>query len=361
MPEDNITKHPDGRPPARLDTRVRRGWAGGVTRRDVIAVGASAGGVEALRALVAGLPPDYPGALLVVLHIPRDSPSALPAILTRAGALPAAAARDGEQIEGGRVYVAPPNHHLLVLDGRVRLSHGPSENGHRPAIDPLFRSVARAYGVRAVGVVLSGARDDGAAGLAALAAHGGATVVQDPADALVPSMPTAALDRVTPDHVTAAAKIGGLLAGITAMTVPEKAPQAPDAVLDGEVAMSDLAGVTTDDLAVSPAGYGCPACGGGLFEMGGAALPRFRCRVGHAWSPETLLGEQAVATEGALWMARRALEEKGALSRRMAASRPGRTPTARYDRMAEDAEQAGALIRQLIARLGASAGNDAAR
>src|SRR5690349_24140237 len=169
--------------------------------RDLVAVGASAGGVEALRALVAGLPPDYPGTVLVVLHVPRDAPSALPAILNRCGSLPAETAAAGEPLRHSRIYVAPNDHHLLVLDGHVRLTRGPAENGHLPAVDPLFRSVARAFGRRGIGVVLSGSRDDGAAGLASIVARGGTAVVQDPADALYPSMPRAALAQVRTDHV----------------------------------------------------------------------------------------------------------------------------------------------------------------
>jgi len=320
--------------------------------RDVVTIGASAGGVEALRAVVAGLPPDLPAAVLVVLHMPRDSPSALPAILSRSGPLPAASAVDGEPLRRGRIHVAPADRHLLVLDHRIRLSRGPSENGHRPAIDPLFRSVARAVGPRAVAVVLSGARDDGAAGAAAIAARGGLVVAQDPADALYASMPRAVMDRITPDHVAPAAKIGGLLAGIVAMTLPEPPVQASDAQLDGEVAMSDFAAITTEQLLSAPAGYGCPSCGGGLYEMESSPVPRYRCRVGHAWSPESLLDEQTVATEGALWMALRALEEKSALSRRMARSHAGRSHTDRYHRMAEDAEAASGLIRKLLDRFG---------
>lgn len=325
--------------------------------RDVVAVGASAGGVEALRALVAGLPPDYPGALLVVLHVPRGGPSALPAILDRSGPLPAATAADGETLRPGRIYVALNDHHLLVLDGRLRLTRGPAENGHRPAIDPLFRSVARAYGRRAIGVVLSGSRDDGAAGLATIAARGGAAVVQDPADALYPWMPRAAIAHTQTDTIAAAAKLGGLIAGITAMELPDTPPPADDSLLDAELAISELAPVTTDQLAVPAAGYGCPACGGSLFQIDDRPVPRYRCRVGHAWSPESLLEEQAIALEGALWMALRALEEKSALSRRMAQSHHPRhvASGARFRDMADDAEAAGATIRRLIAQLGSMA------
>ena len=279
----------------------------------MVAVGASAGGVEALRTLVAGLPPQFRAAVLVVLHVPRDAPSALPAILQRSGPLPASAAVDGDALQPGRIYVAPNDHHVVAVDDRIRLTHGPAENGHRPAVDPLFRSVARAFGPRAVGVVLSGARDDGAAGLASIAARGGMTIVQDPQDALYPWMPQAALNRVTPDHIVPVGKIGALLAEITSMAMPDDVPaRDADALLDAEVAMSQLSQVTTDDFGAAPAGYGCPSCGGSLFQVGDDQSPRYRCRVGHAWSPESLLQEQAIALEGALWMALRALEEKSA-------------------------------------------------
>ena len=180
--------------------------------RDIVVIGASAGGVEALRTVVAGLPKDLPAAVLIVLHIPRSFPSALPAILGRSANVPVSAAVDGEALRPGRIYVAPPDRHLLALDQRVRLSSGASENGHRPAIDPLFRSAACTFGPRTVGVVLSGTRDDGAAGLAAIVAHGGAAVVQDPDDALHPSMPRAALQQVHSEHVLPATKIGARIA-----------------------------------------------------------------------------------------------------------------------------------------------------
>jgi two-component system chemotaxis response regulator CheB len=331
--------------------------------RDIVAVGASAGGVEALRALVAGLPAGYPGTLLVVLHVPRNAPSALPAILTRSGPLPAFAAVDGEELLPERIYVAPNDHHLLLLDGHVRLSRGPSENGHRPAIDPLFRSVARTAGERAVGVVLSGSRDDGAAGLASIANRGGVTVVQEPDDALYPWMPRAAIMQADPDHIAPAAKLGGLLAEITAMDLPDRrGPAADDPLLDAEVTISELGPLTTDKLGIAPAGFGCPDCGGSLFQIDEEPTPRYRCRVGHAWSPESLLDEQAVALEGALWIALRALEEKSELSRRMAGSWSNRpASSSRFSELAREAEAAGAAIRQLIARLGSTAGPDPAR
>jgi two-component system chemotaxis response regulator CheB len=327
-----------------------------VATPDVIVVGASAGGVEALRTLAAGLPADLPASVLIVLHVPRSSPSALPAILRRVCPLPVRPAADGEPLRHGRIYVARVDHHLLVIDGYIRLSRGPAENGHRPAIDPLFRSAARAHGPRVIGVVLSGTRDDGAAGLAAIALQGGTTIVQDPEDAIFPFMPQAALDQVAADHVVSVAKIGPLLGEITRLSVPERTGPAPDLALAVEVAMAELAPVTAEDMPGEPAGYGCPACGGSLFEVQSQPVPRYQCRVGHAWSPESLLEEQTSGLEGALWMALRALEEKASLSTRMAEATSARGhghASARYRSLAQEAEEAGALIRGLIDRIGA--------
>lgn len=167
-----------------------------VPRRDVIVIGASSGGLEALKILIAQFTPDLPAAVLVVRHTSPDYPSYLPEILASAGTLPVSHASDSEEIRGGSIYVAPPDHHLM-LDGRsMRLTRGPRENRFRPAVDVLFRSAALYYGPRAIGVVLSGSLDDGASGLYAIKDRGGMTVVQDPADALFPDMPRNALQSV---------------------------------------------------------------------------------------------------------------------------------------------------------------------
>ncbi len=321
--------------------------------RDIVVIGASAGGVEALRTVVAGLPQDLPAAVLVVLHIPRSSPSALPAILGRSTDLPVRAAVDGEPLRPGRIYVAPADRHLLLLDHRVRLSRGASENGHRPAIDPLFRSAAYTFGPRTVGVVLSGTRDDGAAGLAAIVARGGVAVVQDPDDALHASMPRAALQQVHSEHVLPAVKIGARIAEMVRSEANESS--ATDPTLAAEVAMSDLAPLTTQDFFYAPAGYGCPACGGALFELPSVNVPRYRCRIGHAWSPETLLDEQATALESALWTALRVVEERAALSQRLVGNwAPDDLPhqVDRYRKIASDASGSASTIRSLIAGVG---------
>src|SRR5712691_5118104 len=185
-----------GRP---AGTRRVQPAGGTVAHRDLIVVGTSAGGIQALQSIARGLSPDLPASVLVVLHLPPESPGLLPAILNRAGRLPASHATDGEPLRAGRIYVAPANAHMLVEDGHLRLARGPRENLHRPAVDPLFRSAAVAYGPRVVGVVLTGALDDGTAGLSAIQRTGGTTVVQDPADALYPSMPQSAMRNTRVD------------------------------------------------------------------------------------------------------------------------------------------------------------------
>jgi two-component system chemotaxis response regulator CheB len=286
--------------------------------RHVVVMGASAGGVEALRTVVAGLPPDMPAPVVIVLHISPAAPSALPRILDRAGPLPAVPAEQGARLRDGVVYVAPADHHVLIVDGHLRLSTGPAENNHRPAIDPLFRSAALTRGPGAIGVVLSGTRDDGSAGLAAIAARGGTAVVQDPEDALYGNMPASALEQVPAALVHPAAKIGGVLADLVRMPA-EAASREPDDLLAVETEIAAVGAPTTETLAQAvPSPYSCPSCHGVLFELPGKPAPRFRCRVGHAWSPGTLAEEQNAAAADALWAAVRALDEKADLLERMA-------------------------------------------
>ncbi len=318
---------------------------------DVVVIGASAGGVNALVEVVSGLPPDLAAAICVVLHIPRHAPSALAAILSRNSALSVGTATDGEQLRLGHIHVAATDHHLLVMDGRLRLSRGPVENGHRPAINPLFRSAARAYGSRVIGVVLSGSRDDGSSGLATIAARGGYTVVQDPADALHPSMPRAALAQVRADHVVPAAKIGPVLAGLIggALRPAGLASASDEATLDAQLRVSNLEPVP-GLLRQTPAGFGCPDCGGALFTVGHQDPPQLRCRVGHAWSADGLLQSLSEQLQGTLWRGLRVLEEKAALAERMAAAqrRRGESGDA-YQETAGEAERAAQLLRGLIA------------
>src|SRR5438270_4070057 len=235
-----------------------------MVHRVIVVVGAAAGGVEALGALVRELPADLPAAVMIVLHVAAEHKSVLPRILSSAGPLPAKHARDGEPILPGRIYVAPPDHHLTIHDSHLRVVKGPRENGHRPAVDALFRTAAHTFGPRTIGVVLSGALDDGTAGLVAIKQQGGLAMVQDPNDALVEQMPRSALENVEIDHVLPVGEIGRLLPTLVCEHVNEEAPRSP--LLAAESAL-DLQGTTEGYIKVGdPSPLACPSCGGVLNE-----------------------------------------------------------------------------------------------
>jgi two-component system chemotaxis response regulator CheB len=230
------------------------------------------------------------------------------------------------------VYVCTGDHHLLVGNGHVHVSRGPRENGHRPAVDPLFRSAARYYGPRVIGVILSGTLSDGTAGLLAVQQRGGTTVVQDPADALYDGMPQSALGYVDADHVVPATEIGPLLARLCATEVPDDPDDPPDSMIQEVALMESDDAVTEDDHPGVPSPWPCPDCNGVLWAIqDGDDLVRFRCRVGHAWWPDSLLAKQGEAVETALWMALRTLEDRAALSEHLAerADSGGRAISAR--------------------------------
>ncbi|MGW4847132.1 chemotaxis protein CheB [Nocardia brasiliensis] len=285
----------------------------------LIVVGASAGGVEALREFVGGLPTDLTAAVLVVLHIPAQGPSVLPSILRRAGPLPAVAAENGTPLAAGTIYTAVPGHHLLVADGRTLLSRGPTENGHRPGVDALFRSAAVVWGPRVAGVVLSGSLDDGTAGLASIKAQGGLTAVQDPTEALYPSMPENALAAVDVDLVMPAKKIGSALADrLRFQPADSLAPPPPLDRLEARIDAGEQDDSTEVTATMPAAGLSCPDCGGSLFAA--KTGTRFRCRIGHAWTAQALLLEQHLEVERALSSALRVVEEKRQLADRMRAN-----------------------------------------
>lgn len=320
---------------------------------DIIVVGASAGGVEALTQLVRALPPDLPAAVFVVLHLPAHSPSALPQILDHRSRLPAAQARDGEPIQHGRVYVASPDRHLLLKGDRVRLSHGPRENAHRPAIDTLFRSAAVAYGARVVGVVLSGTLDEGTAGLLAIKRRGGQALVQDPEEALYDGMPRSAIDHVPVDAVAPVAELAGLLVRL-AHEAASPAPPAPENMeVENEIAEFDMESVERGDRNGDVSAFTCPECHGTLWEIQDGELVRYRCRVGHGYSSDSLLAEQSAALEEAMWTAFRALEESAALARRLSERMRKRghdLPAQRFEEQARDAERRAAIVRQVLVK-----------
>jgi two-component system, chemotaxis family, protein-glutamate methylesterase/glutaminase len=328
------------------------------SRRDLVVVGASAGGVEALCGLAAGLPADLGAAVLVVLHLPAGGRSALAAILNRSGPLPAHIARHGQAITDGHIHVAPPDRHLLMVDGRIELSHGPTENGWRPSINALFRSATVAAGPRVTGVLLSGVLDDGVAGLVAIASRGGQVMVQDPREALFPSMPNLAMSTLPVDHVLPVADMGATLAKLSTERVhPDDLPAPPDLMrLENDIARAETeeqerAGSDRLERMGRFSGFTCPDCGGPLLEIEPSS--RYRCRVGHAWTADALLGAHDAAFDRALRIAIRTLDEKADLSTRMADRARDRGTdhlAARYRETAGNATDAADVLRDSLMR-----------
>lgn len=334
---------------------------------DVVVVGTSAGGVDALRAFVAGLPPQFAAAVLIVMHVGNNN-SILPALLAGSTKLPVRHARAGDVLEPGRILVAPPDFHLTVervagggagargnSHGRVVLARSARENYARPAIDPLFRSAAAAFGARAIGVILTGHLDDGTAGLAAIKACGGKAIVQLPEEAFVPDMPENALRHVEVDRVLRVADIPAALEQMVdehlaaARAAPRDVPEwvrVENQYLVGEGDMESLARIGT------PSTYTCPECHGTLWELRGVGQHRYRCHTGHAFTALHLNEQQGVAVEESLWSALRALQEKEKLLRQMADSAlaAGHAHSAlEYTEQAAGAQRSGEVLRQLLA------------
>jgi two-component system, chemotaxis family, protein-glutamate methylesterase/glutaminase len=320
----------------------------------IIVLGFSAGGVEAVARLVEGLPANLPAAILVVHHFPATSVSALPSILSRAGLLPALHPEHDERIEPGHIYIAPPGQHMLVAGDRIRLTRGPRENGHRPAIDPLFRTAARSFGSRVIATLLSGSLDDGVVGLMAVKRHRGITIVQDPDEALYDAMPRSALERVEVDHVLPVKEIAQLLTRLTREPVAqlEGTPaMLPEELEPRDPAEAGTAAVEEGPLPGPPTALSCPDCGGALWESVNGHLVRYRCHVGHAYTADSMVGAQAAVVEAAMWTAVRALQEKAELSRRLAERSERRgldRLAARYRSAVEKAERGSEAIRQLL-------------
>jgi two-component system chemotaxis response regulator CheB len=324
-----------------------------IDSRDIVVVGASAGGVESLIAFVGALEADLPATILVVLHVPASGASALPRILERAGKLPVEIATPRQELQRGKIVIAPPDRHLVVVDNQLRTSHGPRENGHRPAVDVLFRSAARACGPRVIAVVLSGSLDDGTAGAIAVKERGGIVLAQDPVEAAYPGMPQSVIKHVDVTEVFTAGQLGEEVARLcrTPATATEDIVSPDLVTAEVEVAlMLDSASAAVEQPQQSAA-FGCPECHGALFKIEDGGLLRFRCRLGHAWSSHGLLLEQAQSLENALWMALRTLEEKATLSSQLAeraAERGSVLTSKRFTEQAQEATRSAALVRRLL-------------
>ncbi len=302
-------------------------------------MGASAGGIGVLQTILSNLPWDLPASVFVVVHTPQENPGVLPDILNRCSKLPVIFAVHNAPILPARVYIAPGGQRHMLLDrGKVLLQPGPRENRSRPSIDALFRSASFAYGVRTIGVVLSGNLDDGAAGLAEIKRRSGTAIVQDPEDADAPSMPTSAMSATDIDFVLPSREIGPKLIELSTAEIDERV----HLISNGNKIMEPTGQV-----------YSCPECGGVLEEIQEGELVRFRCRVGHLYSPESLMADQNVATERALWAAIRSLEEQAEFSERLAESSREKKRMRLAHRFSEKAKTSrddAALLRSLLER-----------
>jgi two-component system chemotaxis response regulator CheB len=322
-----------------LDMNRGETGASGI-RRDIVVVGASAGGVEALECLLGGLPATFAAAVLVVLHVPPHSPSHLHSVLASATTLPVKAAEDGEAILSGHVYVAPADRHLLVESECLRVTRGPRENRMRPAVDALFRSAAYTFGPRVIGIVLSGSLDDGTAGLWAVKDRGGLAIVQSPEDAGHPSMPESALRHVQVDCTLPVTAMPALLQQLTRETVrlpAEQGAASPGMGVEAGVALEGNAsrgGITTLGP-LSP--HTCPECHGVLVRVEEGSIARYRCRTGHAFSLQTLLAELNDEIDNGLGSALRATEERILLLRELEQVARAREDWVSADQCAEQA------------------------
>jgi two-component system chemotaxis response regulator CheB len=310
----------------------------------IFVIGASAGGVEALLGLGPRLSTGFAAPILVVLHIGAHR-SLLPDLLNKHGPNRAVFAQTGVEPRPGMIYVAPPDHHLLLEGGLLRLFRGPKENHARPAINPLFRSAALDSGPRVVGVLITGMLDDGTAGLRAIKACGGIAVVQDPHGACEPSMPRSALAAVAVDYVAKLDAMAGLLNSLASPVEPAVPVPAPEwlrtehAISLGKKNMGDLATIGV------PSPFTCPDCGGALFELHEGPM-RFLCHTGHAFSLRSLASTQEQVADEALWSGLRALQEKEFILRRLAEEQVKQAPDL-ADAARREAAKLAAFIEQM--------------
>lgn len=321
-------------------------------RHEIIAIGGSLGAVDVLRYLWAHLPADLPAAVLVVIHVGSHGNDLLADIFDKESALPITTAKDGEPVRAGHVYIAPADHHLLTIDGTIRLGRGPRENMARPAIDPLFRSVAVNYGARAVALVLTGLLDDGAAGLADIKRCGGLAVVQNPGTATAPDMPLEALRSTDLDYRADLEDLPALLrrlveqpAGLSP-TVPAEIRLEVE-IAQGRTAVPDKVGAIAEPVPLS-----CPACGGVLSQVTRPPL-RFRCQVGHGYSAESLAAASEGSTDEALRVALRIMEERMVLTQKIAdeARHAGRNAAATLnERRAEECRRHAEILYRALSR-----------
>lgn len=323
----------------------------------IVVVGASAGGVEATSTLLRNLPGDFAPPVFIVIHTAPEAPSLLPSIFGRVSGREARQPVHGERVREGVIYVAAPDHHMVLeSDGTISVSRGPRENRHRPAIDPLFRSAATIGGPNVVAVILSGTLDDGTAGIIAVKRRGGVVIVQDPEDALYAGMPRNAIEHAEVDHIAPAAAIARLIVqtvGEQRDTRTASAELVGQLQMENRIATMDAETMNEDNRPGTPSIFSCPECGGVLRQINDGEFVRYRCRVGHGYSPEAMLGAQSDRFEEAMWMALRTLEESAALANRLAVAERNRGHdwmAMRFDDRERNARERAEAIRRVLDR-----------
>lgn len=322
-----------------------------MSNRDIVVIGGSSGAVVPLKEVLGGLPPDIPAAIFVVLHIPAAGIGILSTVTSGAGKLPVRPAEDGLPIENGQIYLAAPDRHLMLVEGRIMLGRGPPENMARPAIDPLFRSAALHYGPRVIGMVLSGFLSDGAAGLNAIKRCGGVAIVQDPSDAIADEMPRRALEATTVDLCVPGARLGDVLCDLVREKPGRAPPIPPEIRLEVEIASGEIIGGNGLAEVADPAPLTCPSCGGVLSRLKAGHPLRFRCQIGHAYTADALAREQEGRVDEALRIALRIIEERADLVHRMAEDARHRARpavAAMYDARAAEYREYADMIRQVV-------------
>lgn len=324
--------------------------------RNIIVIGASAGGIPAVKSLLGGLGPAIDAAFFVVLHLSLDSDAKeIAAIFQRAGTLVCEVAADGMEFERGHLYLAPPDHHLMLERGRMQVTSGAYENKYRPSIDVLFRSAAVGFGNRVVGIVLTGMLEDGTSGMSAIKRCGGTCIVQEPSEAQFQAMPQSVLNNVVVDYQAALAEIPGLIGEITNGSLPPEV-EVPDE-LRVEVAITMRMVSTIDDLEkiADRTDFVCPDCGGGLWAVRNDPEYRYRCHTGHTYTEKLLERLQREKLEESVWVSIRMLEEKANLLKLMAGRPPlSGAATSRYQLRIDEAgghiEQLKQLLRNLASK-----------
>lgn len=317
-------------------------------KKDIVVIGGSAGSHSAIRQIIADLPAGLQASIFIATHMPTNSAGYLSEVLELASHLRISRAIDGQPIEPGCVYVAVPDHHLLVIDGTVRLGNGPRENMTRPAIDPLFRSAALSYGPRVIGVILSGMLNDGASGIRAVKACGGTAIVQHPLDAIADQMPLAALEAVEPNRIVTAQDLGPLIAEMVGEEAGQEKECPPALPLEVDIAAGARLGAERLKAIADPTALTCPDCDGVLSEVRGETPLRFRCQIGHATTAE-VLESRAQKVDAALRVALRVMEERVTLVTRMAedARRTGRNAVAElYEARSEEYTRYANVLRE---------------